>query len=99
MERNTFAIRVSEGKTYDFRQMTGRKWHALTALLDDRSASNFSIWQIEDIVFAYYAPLSVKTAIKKKNGTAFTPCRHKPNTGFSASPARHRFRCTGTVLP
>ena len=54
MERNTFAIKVFEGKTHEFRQLTGRKWKELTHILDERSAGNFSMWQIEDIVFAYY---------------------------------------------
>lgn len=54
MERNTFAMKILEGRTFEFRQMTGRKWKELTDLLDEKTAENFSMWQIENIVFVYY---------------------------------------------
>ncbi len=54
MERNTFALSVKEGKKLAFRKGLGEKWSDITALLDEKKASNFSIWQIEGVVFAYY---------------------------------------------
>ncbi|MCR5746996.1 MAG: L-rhamnose mutarotase [Lachnospiraceae bacterium] len=54
MERNTFAIKVNKGQKQDFRNGLKEIWPALTKMLDDNKASNFSMWQIEDVVFAYY---------------------------------------------
>ncbi len=54
MERNTFAIKVEKGQKETFRKGLKTIWKDLTSLLDNNKASNFSIWQIDDIVFAYY---------------------------------------------
>ncbi len=54
MKRNAFALKTGEGLKYDFRQGIGSVWHKLCTALDNGGGSNFSIWQIEDIVFAYY---------------------------------------------
>ncbi len=54
MERNTFAIKVNDGQKELFRNGLKNIWPGLTKLLDEEKASNFSMWQIENVVFAYY---------------------------------------------
>ncbi len=54
MRRNTFALKVNKGQKQSFRAMLKDIWAELTDALDKAGASNFSMWQIEDVVFAYY---------------------------------------------
>ena len=53
-ERHAFAYQVAEGKFNDFRGMLGELWPQITKLLDGIGAFNFSLWQIQDLVFGYY---------------------------------------------
>ena len=54
MKRYADALRILEGQQNDFRKGLGSIWQKLAFLLDDLDISNFSIWQIGDIVFIYY---------------------------------------------
>ncbi len=54
MKRNAFALKVGEGLKYDFRQGVGSVWKKICDTLDSNGGSNFSMWQIEDVVFCYY---------------------------------------------
>lgn len=54
MLRHAFALEVKEGKTLDFRKNLGNIWKELTAFLDRRHMTNFSMWNVERIVFGYY---------------------------------------------
>ena len=79
MERNTFALKVNKGMKQSFRASLGKIWPGLTKMLDGSGASNFSMWQIEDVVFAYYETASNEAGlygeIKKlfeENGESFS---------------------------
>jgi L-rhamnose mutarotase len=54
MERHAFALKIKPGKFNDFRSGLGKIWNDLTHLMDDLEFSNFSLWQIDDLVFGYY---------------------------------------------
>lgn len=54
MLRHGFALRVKEGKTALFRKNLGNVWTELTHFLDDRQIVNFSMWNVEQIIFGYY---------------------------------------------
>lgn len=54
MQRHAFAMEVKEGKTADFRKNLGLLWPELTAFLDCKKMVNFSMWNVERIVFGYY---------------------------------------------
>lgn len=54
MERHTFAMEVKPGRMGDFRGGLGKVWPELTAALDERGIKNFSIWNVERIVFGYF---------------------------------------------
>ncbi|MEE1113712.1 MAG: hypothetical protein UHN88_01395 [Eubacterium sp.] len=54
MNRHAAALKIKEGAFHDFRAGLGRIWNDLTHLLDDLEISNFSLWNMEDLVFAYY---------------------------------------------
>lgn len=54
MRRHTFSMRVCEGKMEQFRSGLGQVWPELTAFLDAKGMGNFSIWNVEDIIFGYY---------------------------------------------
>lgn len=54
MIRHTFAMKIREGRTADFRKGLGDVWGELTALLDRCKIKNFSIWNVDEIVFGYY---------------------------------------------
>ena len=53
MERFGFAIKVNEGKKKDFRTALGKVWKELTVFLDESGIKNFSLWNVQDIVFGY----------------------------------------------
>lgn len=59
MERHGFAMKINHGKTGDFRQGLGILWQELTAFLDKHKMRNFSIWNVDDIVFGYYETVNV----------------------------------------
>ena len=54
MRRHTFALEVRTGMTADFRRNLGSVWPELTEFLDEHRIKNFSIWNVESIVFGYY---------------------------------------------
>lgn len=54
MKRHAFAMEIKPEKTADFRTNLGRVWPELTAFLDEHHMANFSIWNVERIVFGYY---------------------------------------------
>lgn len=54
MKRHTFAMQVNDGKMNEFRRGLGLVWSDLTSFLDIRKIRNFSIWNVEDIIFGYY---------------------------------------------
>ena len=54
MERHAFALKINEGCFTAFRQTVGEIWEDLTGLLDELEIRNFSLWNIEELVFGYY---------------------------------------------
>ncbi len=54
MKRHTFALKIREEKANKFRKGLGEIWSELTTFLDEHSMKNFSIWNVEDIIFGYY---------------------------------------------
>lgn len=54
MQRHAFAMEVKEGKTAEFRSNLGTLWPELTTFLDRKKMVNFSMWNVERIVFGYY---------------------------------------------
>ena len=53
MERHTFAMRVKKGRMAEYRKRLGLLWPELTAFLDRNQVRNFSIWNVESILFGY----------------------------------------------
>jgi L-rhamnose mutarotase len=54
MERHTFALQIHQGKMKEYRQLLGQFWPELTKALDQIEAKNFSIWNVEQIIFGYF---------------------------------------------
>lgn len=54
MERHAFALKIKEGKKNQFKANLGKVWPGLTALLDAHEATNFSMWNVLDMVFGYF---------------------------------------------
>ena len=54
MERHAVALQISAGRFNDFRSGLGKIWNRLTRIMDDLEIKNFSLWNIEDLVFGYY---------------------------------------------
>lgn len=54
MQRHGFALEVRIGKTAQFRENLGKVWTELTHFLDYHKMFNFSMWNVEQIVFGYY---------------------------------------------
>ena len=54
MQRHAFAMKIKEGQFHAFRVLTGTLWNDVTGLLDSLEAHNFSLWNIDDLVFGYY---------------------------------------------
>ena len=54
MERHAFALKINEGCFTAFRKTVGEIWKDLTGLLDELEIRNFSLWNIEELVFGYY---------------------------------------------
>lgn len=53
MERHAFAMKIKEGMFGEYRKRLGQIWQELTEVLDMNCISNFSIWNVEDILFGY----------------------------------------------
>lgn len=54
MKRNAFAFQVREEGFNQFRTVLGQIWPEAAAILDEMGASNFSLWQMENLIFGYY---------------------------------------------
>lgn len=54
MKRHTFAFEIKPGRMNEFRSGLGKVWVELTTFLDEHGMVNFSIWNVERIVFGYY---------------------------------------------
>ena len=54
MQRHGFAMKVKDGKMAEFRTGLGKVWAELTAFLDEKKMTNFSIWNAERMIFGYY---------------------------------------------
>lgn len=63
MERHGFAMEIKKGQTLKFRNALGAIWKDLTAFLDAKKMTNFSIWSVQNLVFGYY---------ETEDGFAFT---------------------------
>lgn len=63
MERHGFAMEVKQGRMADFRSGLGKIWQELTSFLDERGMVNFSMWNVEQMIFGYY---------ETEDGFAFT---------------------------
>ncbi len=53
MNRHAFAMKIKEGMSGEYRERLGKIWPELTEVLDMNSISNFSIWNVENILFGY----------------------------------------------
>lgn len=54
MLRHAFAMKVKDGQMAEFRTGLGKVWGELTAFLDAKNMKNFSIWNVERMIFGYY---------------------------------------------
>ena len=54
MIRHAFAMKIKRGMMNEYRSRLGIIWPELTAYLDYRGISNYSIWNAEDLIFGYY---------------------------------------------
>ena len=54
MKRHTFSMHVNEGEMSVFRKGLGQIWVELTNFLDLREIKNFSLWNVDQIIFGYY---------------------------------------------
>lgn len=61
MERHAFALSVKKGRMADFRSNLGKVWEEFTVFLDEHKMNNFSLWNVENVVFGYYETENVLT--------------------------------------
>ena len=54
MKRHAFAIEIKQGRMAEFRRNLGQVWHELTLFLDEHYMRNFSIWNVEQMIFGYF---------------------------------------------
>lgn len=54
MERHAFAMKVKDGQMNAYSTRLGEIWKDLTAFLDRNQIKNFSIWNVEQLIFGYY---------------------------------------------
>ena len=54
MERHAFAMKVKDGQMNTYRRKLGEIWPELTDFLDRNQIKNFSIWNVEQLIFGYY---------------------------------------------
>ena len=54
MKRHTFALEVIKGEMASFRTTLGKIWGELILFLDESHIRNFSIWNVEYLVFGYF---------------------------------------------
>ncbi len=82
MRRHAFALQVNDGKMSDFRKNLGQVWEDLTAFLDEHNIKNFSLWNVEQIIFGYCeldddiifheSDKNLVAALEKRFGNSFT---------------------------
>ena len=53
MKRHAFAMKIKEGMGGEYRARLGKIWPDLTEILDMSGISNFSVWNVEDMLFGY----------------------------------------------
>ena len=54
MERHAFAMKVKDGQMNTYRRKLGEIWLELTGFLDRNQIKNFSIWNVDQLIFGYY---------------------------------------------
>ena len=54
MKRHTFAMEIKSGEMGNFRRGLGEIWSDLVDFLDVKKIKNFSIWNVERIIFGYF---------------------------------------------
>lgn len=54
MKRHAFALKVLQGRMGMFRANLGKVWPELTTFLDEHQMTNFSIWNVDNLIFGYY---------------------------------------------
>ena len=54
MKRHAFAMEIEIDKMGSFRRGLGEIWPDLVKLLDAKKINNFSIWNVESIIFGYF---------------------------------------------
>lgn len=54
MQRHAFAMKVKTGHMAAFRSGLGSIWKELISFLDAHEMVNFSIWNVEQMIFGYY---------------------------------------------
>lgn len=54
MERHAFAMKVKDGQMNTYRRKLGEIWPELIGFLDRNQIKNFSIWNVEQLIFGYY---------------------------------------------
>ena len=53
MKRHAFAMKIKEGMGGEYRARLGKIWNDLTEVLDMAGICNFSVWNVEDMLFGY----------------------------------------------
>ena len=53
MKRHAFAMKIKEGMGGEYRARLGKIWNDLTEVLDMAGICNFSVWNVENILFGY----------------------------------------------
>lgn len=61
MVRNSFALKLRPNKLFQFGQTLKKNWDSLTAKFDEINITNFSMWNVEDLIFGYFeTPIEMK---------------------------------------
>ncbi len=53
MKRHAFAMQLKDGMAGEYRARLGKIWNDLTETLDMAGICNFSVWNVENILFGY----------------------------------------------
>lgn len=53
MERHAFAMKLKDNMAGEFRARLGKIWYEVTDALDMAGICNFSLWNVEDVLFGY----------------------------------------------
>ena len=82
MLRHAFAMEGKEGRTAEFRSNLGKVWAELTAFLDEKKMVNFSMWNVERMVFGYYETEDDFTFTDADKEKAFALYKAKSELGW-----------------